>query len=115
MIKNVVAAVVDKFDYAQSREPQSHAIAGCLVDLLGAGNTFFDHARRFIHDQGLQAWNYVAGRRPTNHRYLADRFKQGLQCIDDGRRGSRVFAEFHQRDHVGRIQPVRIDQGVADA
>ena len=110
IVENVAAAPVDELEEAQHRVAKAEAVADRLVDVLGAGDAFLDHPRRLVHGQRLDARDDEAGRGGAHHRHLADAFEQALDAVDNRRIGRLARRDFHQRNEIGRIEPVCIEK-----
>ena len=68
--------------------------------------------RRFVHGERLDPWHDEAGRGGADHRYLADAFEQCLDLRDDRRISRRARRNLDQRDQIGRIEPMYIEETV---
>ena len=115
VIEDVAAAPVDEFQQAQHRVAKAKAVADRLVDILGAGDAFLHHPRRLVHGERLDARHDEAGRRGAHHRHLADAFEQRLDLRDDGRIGRGARRNLDQRNQIGRVEPVHVEEALGVA
>ena len=112
VIEDVAAAPVDEFQQAEHRIAEAEAVSDRLVDVLGAGDAFLHHPRGLVHRQRLDARNDEAGRRRAHHRHLADAFEQRLDPCGDGGIGRGARRNLDQRDQIGRIEPVHVEEAL---
>ena len=112
VIENVAAAPVDELEHAERREADAEAVLDRLVDILGAGDAFLDHARRLVHGERLDARHDVARARRAHDRHLADGFEQRLQARRNRRIGVLAGRDLDQRHEKGRIEPVRVEEAL---
>ena len=114
VIENVAAAPVDELQQAQHRVAEAEAVSDRLVDILGAGDAFLHHPRRLVHGERLDARHDEAGRGRAHHRHLADALQQRLDLRDDGGIGRRARRNLDQRDQIGRVEPVHVEEALGD-
>ena len=116
VIEDIAAAPVDEFQQTQHGIAKAEAVADRLVDIFGAGDAFFHHPRRLVHGERLDPRHDEAGRGGAHHRHLADALEQRLDLGDDGRIGRFPRRNLDQRDQIGRIEPVHVEEalGVLD-
>ncbi|MNT01623.1 hypothetical protein D3C72_1360970 [compost metagenome] len=115
VVQDVAAAEVDELDHAERREAQAQAVARGLVDFFRCGSAFFDHAGRLVHHERLQARHDVAGRRAADHGQLADGLHQCLGACEHAGVGAGVAAQLDHGNHVGRVEPVHVQEALGPA
>ena len=81
MIENVAAAPVDELQQAKHGEAKAETVFRRLVDVLGRGDAFLDHAGGLVHGQRLDARDDVSGAGGADDGDLADGFQQGFQPL----------------------------------
>ena len=112
VIENIAAAPIDELQKAQHRVAEAEAVPDRLVDILGAGDAFLHHPRRLVHGERLDPRHDEAGRGRAHHRHLADALEQRFDVRDDGRIGRRARRNLDQRDQIGRVEPVHIEEAL---
>ncbi len=110
VVQDVAATPVDELEEAEHGIAKAEAVADRLVDLFRAGDALLDHACSLVHRQCLDARDDEPGRRRANNRNLADAFEQSLDLSDDGGIGGFPGRNLDQRDQIGRVEPVHVEE-----
>ena len=112
VIENVAAAPVDELEHAEGGKAKAEAVLDGLVDVLGGGDAFLDHARGLVHGERLDARHDVAGTRRAHDGHLADTLQQRFEARGDGRIGAGAGRQLDERHQKGRVEPVRIQKAL---